>query len=488
MSTLRITSDLISSRLSDISGEANVTNDPKQLASYAIGSMSPAAAVRPGSAAEVAEIVKFAAAEKLALVPAASRTKLGMGLPPRKYDLALDMTRLNRVLAYDPGDMTLSVEPGILLADVAKLLAEHGQFVPLAAPFHDRATVGGTIASGVDGPLRQMYGTARDYVLGMEFVTGDGVIAKSGGRVVKNVAGYDLHKLMIGALGTLGILTKINFRTFPAPSNVRVFVAGFDRAAQALDMRARVAQSPLRPLTMEIVSPGATELLGSAAAARIAPDESPWNGTAASQWAFAASFAGNEKALERYARDLQGMAADLDAARAEIFRDAQALAALRRLREFIPIAMESSPAATILKLSVLPARMQEILETAARVIESNTIESSAMESHAIKSNGGDTREMRWAALARGVGVIYIVLLPEAADEEHRQRVAAIANEILQACAAAGGEGSIPWCPAPWKASLKVWGLLRSDFEHMRSVKQVFDPHGILAPGRFVGGL
>ena len=473
MSTLRITSDTISARLADICGEANVASDLAQLACYAIGSITPAAVVRPRSAAEVAEIVKFAVGEKLGIVAAGARTKLGIGLPPRKYDLALDMTRLNRVLAYDPGDMTLSVEPGILLADVAKLLAEHRQFIPLAAPFHDRTTVGGTIASGVDGPLRQIYGTARDCMLGTEFVTGDGVIAKSGGRVVKNVAGYDLHKLMIGALGTLGILTKINFRTFPAPSNARMFVAGFDRPSQALEMRARVAKSPLRPLTMEIVSPGAAELLGSATAAQISPSESPWSRTAASQWAFAAGFAGNEKALERYARELQRMAADSGAVRAEIYGEAQApgtlaLGTLRRLREFIPIALESSPATTILKLSVLPARMQEILDSAAHSI--------------------DRRGLRWAALARGVGVIYIALLPETGDEEDRQRVASATDEVLQSCASAGGEGSIPWCPAEWKASLKVWGLPRGDFEHMRALKQVFDPHGILAPGRFVVGL
>ena len=97
--------------------------------------------------------------------------------------------------------------------------------MPLAVPFLDRTTVGGTIASGVDSPLRQSYGTARDYILGMEFVTGEGIVAKSGGRVVKNVTGYDMHKLMIGSLGTLGVITKINLRTFPRPLHTRGFIA-----------------------------------------------------------------------------------------------------------------------------------------------------------------------------------------------------------------------------------------------------------------------
>ena len=138
------------------------------------------------------------------------------------------MTRLNRVLAYDPGDLTLSIEAGVPLCDVQRTLAEHGQFLPLEVPFMNRTTVGGTIASGVDSPLRQFYGTARDYILGLEFVTGEGIAAKSGGRVVKNVTGYDIHKLLAGSLGTLGVITRINLRTFPRPSNTRGFVASFE--------------------------------------------------------------------------------------------------------------------------------------------------------------------------------------------------------------------------------------------------------------------
>ena len=163
------------------------------------------------------KIVKFALSEKLAVVASGARTKLGMGMPPRQYDLAVDMTRLARVTAYDPQDLTLGVESGISLREITNLLAEHRQFLPLAVPFADRATVGGTVAPGVDGPLRQFYGTARDYVLGMEFVTGEGVLAKSGGRVVKNVSGYDIHKVMIGALGTLGNHHESKLPHFPAP-------------------------------------------------------------------------------------------------------------------------------------------------------------------------------------------------------------------------------------------------------------------------------
>ena len=125
-------------------------------------------------------------------------------MPPRQYDLALDLSRMNRILAYEPRDLTLGIEPGVTCADLDRELRQKGQFLPLAPPFADRATLGGMVAAGADTPLRYGYGTTRDFLLGVEFVTGEGLISKSGGRVVKNVTGYDLHKLFIGSLGTLG--------------------------------------------------------------------------------------------------------------------------------------------------------------------------------------------------------------------------------------------------------------------------------------------
>ena len=138
-------------------------------------------------------------------------------MPPRQYDLALDLSRMNRILACEPRDLTLGVEPGVTCAVLARELRQKGQFLPIAPPFGDRATLGGMVAAGADSPLRYGYGATRDFLLGVEFVTGEGLVSKSGGRVVKNVTGYDLHKLFVGSLGTLGIITRLNFRTFPLP-------------------------------------------------------------------------------------------------------------------------------------------------------------------------------------------------------------------------------------------------------------------------------
>jgi glycolate oxidase FAD binding subunit len=457
-----------SSRLSGIAGRSSVITDPEELRAYQIGGRIPAVVVRPRASEEVAEIVKFAGAERLAIVPTGARTKLWMGMPPRQYDLALDMTQLDRVIAYDPGDLTLGVEAGTPLRKIAGVLAEHRQFLPLPAPFTSLATIGGTIASGVDTPLRQFYGTARDYLLGTEFVTGAGLLAKSGGRVVKNVTGYDIHKLMVGALGTLGVITKINFRTFPLPGVTRAFVALFETARSALDLRHRVARSPLTPLTVEILSPRAAELFSGDVAAQIESAPIPRNLFSRSHWTFTTSFAGNQKMLERYERDLLQMAERSGATSASVLADADMTGALGRTREFIPIALASSAATTIVKVVVLPSRLSESLEDTARAAETNSLP--------------------WAALVRGLGVIYLALLPSDGEESTLRLVRVATDQILAKSSALGGNATIPWCPTEWKSGLRVWGLERGDLEQTRRLKNVFDPRGVLSPGRFMGGL
>ena len=457
------------SRLAGIVGEAHLIAAPTELAGYGIGGICPAAAVRPGSAEEVAEVIKLAAAEKLGIVACGARTKLEIGLPPRKYDLAVDLTRLDRILAYDPDDLTLSVEAGMPLHKLGATLAERGQFLPLAVPFLQRTTMGGTIASGMDSPLRQFYGTPRDFVLGMEFVTGDGTLAKSGGRVVKNVTGYDLHKLMIGAYGTLGVITKINFRTFPLPRDARAFVANFDSAEQALELRARVSDSPLKPLTIEMFSPGAADLFYGDAASRIAGRAAlAPNLLTSKTWAFTLGFAGTARVRERFEAELRVMAEQARAGNISILQGEQVAAAFGRKREFVAIALESSPAAVILKASILPSRMGAMF---------GEIESAAT-----------AEALRWAAMARGVGVIYVALLPDTHNEGARERAGRAAGRIQDACDKAGGHATIPRSPREWKSSLRIWDTEQSGLAMMRKLKNVFDPQGILSPGRFVGGL
>ena len=439
---------VISEHFASIVGPENVVTDTDQLGAYRLGGKTPKVGVRPGSGREVAEIVRFATSEKLSLVPTGARTKLGMNTPVREYDLALDVTRLDRVVSYDAADLTLRVEAGLPLSKLTGVLAEHRQFLPLAVPFENRATVGGTIASGVDSPLRQLYGTARDYVLGMEIVTGDGQLVKSGGRVVKNVSGYDLHKLLIGSFGSLGVITRVSFRTFPAPVSTRALVASFGSASGAVETRHRIAQSSLRPLTLEILSPSAVQLL-------FANELPP---LANANWAVVVAFAGAEALVARYEHDLRQI---VDRGETILLDEAAAHVALKRVREFVSIALASSPATAIIKMSVLPRQIPQALDDATR---------------SAKAEG-----LRWAAMARGVGVIYFALLPVARDEEARSRTDKVVDEVFRVTQGCGGNFTAPWYPAEWRKDMTTRKTNRSDLEQMRKIKHAFDPNGVFSP-------
>ena len=181
--------------------------------------------VAPASAEAVGEIVGACdrAGEKVSIV--GGNTLEGMTLPPERVDLTLDVTALRGVVANERADLTLAVRAGTPLQDVATLLAAQGMFVPFDAPQPLYATVGGTLAAGWAGPRRHLYGRIRDYLIGSTVVLADGTIARAGGMVVKNVAGYDMSRFYVGSFGTLGILVQANFKTIPMPPHARCFLA-----------------------------------------------------------------------------------------------------------------------------------------------------------------------------------------------------------------------------------------------------------------------
>lgn len=442
----------LSENLAMIVAPEQVIAEPEKLQPYRIGGIPPAAAVRPGSIEEVAAVVRLAATDRLAVVPVGAGSKLTMTAPAPRYDVALDVTRLDKIVSYDAADLTLSVEAGMPLHRLASELAKHGQFVPLAVPFSGRATVGGTIASGVDSPLRQAYGTARDFVLGMEFVTGEGKIVKSGGRVVKNVSGYDLHKLLIGSFGSLGVITKINFRTFPIATSIRAFVAAYDSVRDALEARHRIAQSSLRPLTLEILSPRAAALLSGPAAERTSSSAL----SSDSRWSLSISYAGTDKILKRYEADLRQLAGTSDC---ELLTENDAALLMARLSEFVSIALESSPATVIVKVGTVPSKMAQILDDAIGMAASKGVS--------------------WAALARGVGVIYFALLPSVGNEDSAKCVGHIINSLYQTCAKCDSNVIVQWIPEDWRASV-LRGSSRCELSIMRKLKSAFDPLGVFA--------
>ena len=208
-------------------------------AHFAIGDREPARIVTPGDAAEAAAALRACAEAGEAVVAFGGGTLQGIGNVPARYDVALDVRRLDGVRAYDPRDLTIGVDAGMTVDAFARTLAEHGQFVPLDVPQPARATIGGVLAAGWAGPRRATYGRPRDLLIGSQAALADGTLASAGGMVVKNVTGYDVGKLYVGSLGTLGVLVRANFKALPKPAMQRLAVAHVpedvrDRAVGAL--------------------------------------------------------------------------------------------------------------------------------------------------------------------------------------------------------------------------------------------------------------
>ena len=447
----------LASRLADLVGSGRVIADAASLAAYEVDGRRPSAALLPNSAAEIAEILRFASAERLAVIPMGGGTHLGIGMPPRRYDLALDLSGMNRILAFEPRDLTLGIEPGVACADLDRELRQKGQFLPIAPPFADRATLGGMVAAAVGTPLRYGYGATRDFLLGIEFVTGEGLVSKSGGRVVKNVTGYDLHKLFVGSLGTLGIITRLNFRTFPLPPGQKMFVIAFDDPSRAFHFCRALLKSPLDSKLVEVLDRGTADLFPSRGA-RFLPPES---------WLVAVEAAGHEPVLARHQHDLASMSQDARAVGFISLEESQRDRLFACLSEFPSIALAAASAAVIFRVPVLPSAMPALLQQ-------------------IRSLADD-RGLTCAILIRALGVVYVALLSQDGSE-NSSRLINCSRSIVDLLIGAGTLPMMERCPLDIKTALGVWPPPGTEYEITQGLKRVFDPHEVLSPGRFRGGI
>lgn len=424
-----------------------------------VDGVKPSLVALPRSVKEISEAIRIAGEQKLAVIPCSAKTKLGIGGLPKRYDLALDVSRLNSMLDYEPRDLTLGVEPGITFSELSTILAAEKQFLPLAPPFADRATIGGILAANSAGPLRHAYGGPRDFVLGMEFVTGFGAPSKSGGRVVKNVTGYDLHKGLIGSLGTLAVITRVNFKTFPLPQMQSAFSAAFENLAQAHAFCMAIVKSPLEPQAIEVISPEASSLAfgGEGNSAQTAQP-----------WYVHVLVAGNESVVNRHARELRTLATDGKARNFVILDDESRSALFSFAAEFPRIARDARPAATIFRIAVLPAAMPPLFDHL--------------------SAAGARASTPSASLIRPHGFGYFALLPGEEIEAAAPKLESLTNEIFRIVSEQGARAFIEFAPAELKKRVSPWGPERRDLDLMRRVKKVFDPDDVLSPGRFTGGI
>lgn len=242
--------------------------------------------LKPTSPEELADALGAAASRSQRVTLGGAFSKNRMGGPITPADVTISTSGLRRILQYEPADLTISVEAGLPYRELSRVLAQNRQMIPLDPPFADQATIGGVIMSNGSGPRRRGYGTARDMVIGMRFATLAGKLVKSGGMVVKNVAGLDMGKLMIGSFGTLAAVAVLNFKLMPMPSGSRTFRMDFNSAAQAIAVRDSIVRGVLQPTALDLLNPAASD----------------------AGWVLLAQVGGNPVLLERYARELSGAA------------------------------------------------------------------------------------------------------------------------------------------------------------------------------------
>ncbi|MFZ0911807.1 MAG: FAD-binding oxidoreductase [Candidatus Korobacteraceae bacterium] len=428
-----------------ICGTEHVTEDPAQMQAWNILGIIPALAVTPASADEVAGILRFANEHGLSVVPAGGFTRQQVGNLPPQIDVLLFTTRLTAVEHYDVGDLTVGIGAGCTVAQLSAMVAKDGLFFAGDPAQPERSTIGGLLATGLYGPLRHGYGGLRDYCIGVRFVTGDGRKGKGGGRVVKNVAGYDMMKLFIGSQGTLGIITSASFKLFPAPRQTRTFVAFFPSAAEALQFRSQVLRSPLDPICLELVSPQAHELL--------APG-SP----AGAGWSICVRAAGSETVLARYRTELgPAVVREMEGANEQGF--------WRALEDFSPLTAERNPRSLLISMTLPGRDVQPVLNEVSAVAESN--------------------HFSFAAIGRvGIGHLLVSLWPGPDAEDlllsFVNTVSGLRNRLPRDVSMA-----VLHCPSEARHHISAWGPMPTDLESMRAVKMALDPKDILNRGRFL---
>lgn len=245
-------------------------------------------AVRPANEKELAGALRAAAEAGERVEVRGAGSKRRMGGPVAAADVLIETGGMAGVRQYDPRDLTVSVEAGMKWREFCSLLAEHRQMAPLDPPCAEAGTVGGVVAANLSGPRRRLYGAARDMVIGMRYATVEGTVAQTGGMVVKNVAGLDIHKALVGSFGTLAVITVVNFKLAPQPEKTRSYALVFDSAAELAARRDAVLSGPLQPAALDALNPAAARLAG------------------LDGFCLLARAGGPEALLERYDRELEG--------------------------------------------------------------------------------------------------------------------------------------------------------------------------------------
>ncbi len=425
--------------LARIAGDAHVWDTPKDLHRIAINHVVPSMMVAPGTAEEVAAVMRFAHEHGLVVAPAGGFVHQNIGRIPPSVGIVLLLNRLKQVEHYDPGDLTIGVGAGITIAELDRVVSANRQLLPIDPAARDRVTLGGAIATNTSGSFQHRFGGIREFLLGVQFVTPDGKIAKAGGRVVKNVAGYDLMKLMTGSFGTLGVIVSANLKLFPRPQQFHTFISEFVSLRQAIEYRDRILQSPLSPLSLEIASPEARTMI---------PDGGP-----PGAWAVYVRAGGSHAVLARYRQELgASVGREGEGADEEMF--------WRTAADWEQLWIRGKRNLVLVRVSVPASAVENALESASVV--ANRI------------------GLHWAALGRASGSFVISF----SNSENVEKLATAVTQYRQALGA-DSMSTIVHCPTALKSLIDVWGSTPTNIAAMRAVRAALDPKQILNRGRFL---
>jgi len=405
---------------------------------HAVDGRAPRAVFSADSPEAVCRALKAANDERLAVVPWGSGTKMRLGNLPTRVDLALKLDKMNRLVEHDAANLTATVQAGARLADVQRALAERGQFLPLDPPFAESATIGGILATNSSGPKRLFYGSARDLVLGMKVALPSGEIIKAGGKTVKNVAGYDLCKLFIGSLGTLGVITEATFRLLPIPEAGGTVMATFETLDAAFERIMLLISSQLQPAAVECLNAEATTRL----------QEIGGLGKLAEGVTCFVRFEGVREAMSRQMSEVGGQWRGAVSGLVTGKADTELWRLLRNRLVASPGAVE-----VVCKASVPISSTSRMLAA---------------------GQGG--------AMARpGLGIAHFVFAADAPVE----RLATGITSLRRAATELGGSLVVEAASAELKKLVDVWGGEPQGLTVMRRLKQAFDPGALLNPGRLI---
>jgi glycolate oxidase FAD binding subunit len=440
-------SSAFADKLTSISGASHVLTGV-ECSPHVLEGRTPEAVVFPGSKEEIAAILALAADEDIPVMARGGGTKLGIGSPPTRLGLVLGLTRLDRILEHEPGDLTATVGAGITLSALQSALGKRGQWLSLDPANPGRATVGGILASDASGPRRHLYGTCRDLLIGITVVAADGSIVRGGGKVVKNVAGYDLPKLYVGSFGTLGILVEATLRLRPRPDEDRLVVVPFDRLKDGGAAARAITTSDLIPSALELVDAEAARAVG----------------LASSGPALLIGLDGVREQVEWECAEIGRLLGPLGRSESRVLDGDARDEVWRNVAELGQSRMED--VAAVMKWGVLPTQLAEVMEEGVAIAGHNGLRA-ALTAHA------------------GVGIATAVL---AGGGANANAVVATLTEWRGLVSGAGGHALVEWAPLAVKERVSVWDESRPALRIMKGIKERLDPRGILNPGRFVGGI